>query len=69
MRHALALCIFYYVGYFLSPFDFLNECLTFFLFKAAFKRLPFFRLFMLASVHPSPHPSPLRGEGEGEGVI
>ena len=49
MRHALALCIFYYVGYFLSPFDFLNECLTFFLFKAAFKRLPFFRLFMLAS--------------------
>jgi len=28
-----------YVGYFLSPFDFLNDLLTFFLLRAAFKRL------------------------------
>jgi len=35
-----------YVGYFLSPFDFLNECLTFFLFRAAFKRFVLLRFFM-----------------------
>jgi hypothetical protein len=37
------------VGYFLSPLDFLKECLTFFRFKAAFKRFVFFRLFMFSS--------------------
>jgi hypothetical protein len=44
--------IFYhdYVGYFLSPLDFLKECLTFFRFKAAFRRFVFFRLFMCASM-------------------
>jgi|APFre7841882590_1041340.scaffolds.fasta_scaffold15648_3 hypothetical protein len=40
-----------YVGYFLSPLDFLKECLTFFRFKAAFKRLVFFRLFMSKPLH------------------
>jgi len=41
-----------YVGYFLSPLDFLKECLTFFLFKAAFKRFVFFRLciFSLSAI-------------------
>ncbi len=42
-----------YVGYFLSPFDFLKECLTFFRFNAAFKRFVFFRLFILTSVTKS----------------
>ncbi len=41
------------VGYFLSPFDFLKERFTFFLFKAAFKRLSFFRLLMHPSVFES----------------
>ena len=36
------------VGYFLSPFDFLRELLTFFLFRVAFKRLVLFLLFMLS---------------------
>jgi len=54
MRHApcamrSALSVVYQVGYFLSPLDFLKECLTFFLFKAAFKRLVFFRLFIFSS--------------------
>ena len=35
-----------YVGYFLSPFDFLNELLTFFFFKAAFNRFVLPRFFM-----------------------
>ncbi|PIV23039.1 MAG: hypothetical protein COS40_04885 [Deltaproteobacteria bacterium CG03_land_8_20_14_0_80_45_14] len=47
MRSALS--VVYQVGYFLSPLDFLKECLTFFLFKAAFKRLVFFRLFIFSS--------------------
>jgi len=34
------------VGYFLSPLDFLNELLIFFLFRAAFKRLVLLRLFI-----------------------
>jgi len=38
------------VGYFLSPLDFLKECLTFFRFNAAFKRLVFFRRFIRTSV-------------------
>jgi hypothetical protein len=38
------------VGYFLSPLDLLKECLTFFRFKAAFKRLVFFRLFISTSM-------------------
>jgi hypothetical protein len=41
------------VGYFLSPLDFLKECLTFFRFKAAFKRFVFFRLFMFSSIDKS----------------
>ena len=41
------------VGYFLSPLDFLKECLTFFLFRAAFKRLVFFRLFIFFSMNKS----------------
>jgi hypothetical protein len=36
-----ALCFFYQVGYFLSPFDFLSDLLTFFLLRAAFKRFAF----------------------------
>jgi hypothetical protein len=55
-----------YVGYFLSPFDFLKECLTFFRFSAAFKRFVFFRLFILSlRPHPHPHPSPLKGKRRG----
>ncbi len=42
-----------HVGYFLSPLDFLKECLTFFLFNAAFKRFVFFRLFILSSLYLS----------------
>jgi len=38
------------VGYFLSPLDFLKEFLTFFLLRAAFKRLVFFRRFMFSSI-------------------
>jgi hypothetical protein len=41
------------VGYFLSPLDFLKHLLTFFLFRAAFKRLALLRFFMLASVFRS----------------
>src|SRR5512136_860204 len=41
------------VGYFLSPLDLIKECLTFFRFKAAFKRLVFFRLFMFSSMDQS----------------
>jgi hypothetical protein len=37
---------FYQVGYFLSPLDFLKHRLTFFLFKAAFKRLALLLLFI-----------------------
>ena len=37
------------VGYFLSPFDFLRELFTFFLFKAAFKRFVLFLFFMSSS--------------------
>jgi len=37
------------VGYFLSPFDFLKQLLTFFLFNAAFRRLVLFLLFIFAS--------------------
>jgi hypothetical protein len=40
----------YQVGYFLSPFDFLSELLTFFLFRVAFRRLVFPRCFMFASL-------------------
>ena len=40
-----------YVGYFLSPLDFLKECLTFFRFNAAFKRFVFFRLFIFNPLH------------------
>ncbi len=36
-------------GYFLSPFDFLKELLTFFLFRLAFKRFVLFLLFMFHS--------------------
>jgi len=41
----------HHVGYFLSPLDFLKECLTFFLFKAAFNRLVFFGLFISTSLN------------------
>lgn len=52
-NHGLeSICYFDQVGYFLSPLDFLRECLTFFLFKAAFKRFVFLRLFM-----PNPLPN------------
>lgn len=37
------------VGNFRSPFDFLNELLTFFLFKAAFNRFVFLRLFSIVN--------------------
>jgi hypothetical protein len=57
------------VGYFLSPLDFLNECLTFFLFRAAFKRLVFFRLFMFSSVRTLTPSFPLKGEEKGEGLF
>jgi len=33
-------------GYFLSPFDFLRELFTFFLFKVAFKRFVLFLFFI-----------------------
>jgi len=36
------------VGYFLSPFDFLNELFTFFLFNAAFNRFAFPLFFICA---------------------
>jgi hypothetical protein len=39
-----------HVGYFLSPFDFLKHLLTFFLFRAAFKRLVLLRFFIFASI-------------------
>jgi hypothetical protein len=39
------------VGNFLSPFDFLNELLTFFLFKAAFNRFVF-PLFFIVNFPP-----------------
>jgi len=57
------------VGYFLSPLDLLKECLTFFLFKAAFKRLVFFRLFMFSSVRTLTPSLSLEGEGKGEGLF
>jgi len=38
------------VGYFLSPLDFLKQLLTFFLFRAAFKRLVLLRFFMFTSI-------------------
>jgi hypothetical protein len=37
------------VGYFLSPFDFLRELLTFFLFRVAFNRFVLFLRFMSLS--------------------
>jgi hypothetical protein len=52
MRSALS--VLDHVGYFLSPLDFLKERFTFFLFKAAFKRFVFFRLFILSSIFSSP---------------
>ncbi len=38
------------VGYFLSPFDFLRELLTFFLFRVAFNRFVLFLRFMSLSL-------------------
>jgi|GEM_PF-698370 hypothetical protein len=67
MRQALS--VLYYVGYFLSPLDFLNECLTFFLFKAAFKRFVFLRLFIFSSVPTLTPTLSLEGEGEIEGLF
>jgi hypothetical protein len=49
MVQGYALCGFYQVGYFLSPFDFLKELFTFFLFRAAFNRFVFPRLFIIPS--------------------
>jgi hypothetical protein len=63
MRHAIRLL--YQVGYFLSPLDFLKECLTFFLFKAAFKRFVFLRLCMFSSVYTLTPSLSLEGRGEG----
>jgi hypothetical protein len=57
------------VGYFLSPFDFLKDFLTFFLLSAAFNRFVLLLFFMETSLTPSPHPSPLWGEGRARGVI
>jgi len=57
------------VGYFLSPLDFLKECLTFFLFKAAFNRLVFFRLFMFSSVRTLTLSLSPEGRREGGRVI
>jgi len=53
------------VGYFLSPLDLLKECLTFFRFKAAFKRLVFFRLFMFSSTRTLALPLLQRERGRG----
>ena len=61
--------VLYYVGYFLSPLDFLNECLTFFLFKAAFKRFVFLRLFTFSSVPTLTPPLSLEGEGREKGYL
>ena len=58
-----------YVGYFLSPLDFLNECLIFFFFKAAFKRFVFLRLFIFSSVCTLTPTLSLDGEGEIEGLV
>jgi hypothetical protein len=38
------------VGYFLSPFDFLKELFTFFLFNVAFRRLVLFLFFIRTSL-------------------
>jgi hypothetical protein len=53
MPFAFCPYLFHQVEYFLSPLDFLKHLLTFFLFRAAFKRLALPRFFMLASVFRS----------------
>jgi hypothetical protein len=57
------------VGYFLSPLDFRKECFTFFLFRAAFKRLVFFRLFMFSSVRNLTLFLSLREKRYGKGYL